>query len=82
MSGGWQPGWSMCDGDPAAYYRGRKMSGAERVAPWIFVIVGVAMIVLAAINYLSDPVAVAFAVIGAGLIVLGVCLGLLEGHSS
>jgi hypothetical protein len=55
------------------------MSQPDRAAPWVFLAVGLAMIVVGALDYLPSSVAVAFVIVGAGLIVLGGCLRLLEG---
>lgn len=53
---------------------------SERVAAPTLLLLGLAMIVLAAIGYLASSVGVAFAVLGAALAVLGACLHLLEGN--
>jgi predicted NBD/HSP70 family sugar kinase len=51
----------------------------ERVTPLLFAAIGVAMIVVAAFDYLGTGIAVAFTVLGVGLVALGGCLRLLEG---
>ena len=43
----------------------------ERFAPWAFVGIGVAMIAVAAADYLATSVATAFVVLGAALVALG-----------
>jgi hypothetical protein len=51
----------------------------EHNAPWAFVVIGVAMIVIAAFDYLAGGPAIAFAVLGAVLVVIGGTLPVLEG---
>lgn len=51
----------------------------DRVAPWLFMAVGIGMVVMAAVGVLSDAVAVAFAVLGTGLLLFGGLSRLLEG---
>jgi hypothetical protein len=43
----------------------------ETHGPTLFAIVGVAMIAVAAVGYLADAVSTAFAIVGAGLLVVG-----------
>jgi hypothetical protein len=51
----------------------------EHNAPWGFVLIGVAMIAIAAVDYLPQALAITFAVLGVGLVVLGGVLPALEG---
>ncbi len=39
--------------------------------PWAFVLLGVAMIIVAAVGYLEPSVSIAFVAVGAGLMALG-----------
>ena len=48
-----------------------RRARVERYAPAVFAVVGLAMIVLAAVDYLGETVATTFAIIGAGLLVIG-----------
>jgi hypothetical protein len=57
----------------------RKAPKVADFAPAIFIVVGLAMITLAALDYLSAGVASTFAVLGTALIVLGGLLRLIEG---
>jgi hypothetical protein len=43
----------------------------ERHGPALFAVIGVGMIAVAAVGYLADAVSTAFAVVGAGLLVVG-----------
>jgi hypothetical protein len=51
----------------------------EHNAPWGFVLLGLAMIVTAAVDYLPQALAITFVILGAGLVVLGGVLPTLEG---
>jgi hypothetical protein len=51
----------------------------DRHAPWAFVGIGVAMIVVAAFDYLPTSVAVAFVVLGAALVAVGGLAARIEG---
>jgi hypothetical protein len=54
-------------------------SALERHGPWAFVLIGVAMIVVAAIGYLDASVSIAFVAVGAGLMALGGLAARIEG---
>jgi hypothetical protein len=51
----------------------------ERHGPWLFVVLGVAMIIVAAIGYLEPSVSIAFVAVGAGLMALGGLAARIEG---
>jgi hypothetical protein len=51
----------------------------ERFAPFLFLVIGLAMLVVAAMDYLSGGVASTFVILGSGLIALGGLLRLIEG---
>jgi hypothetical protein len=51
----------------------------ERHGPWAFVLLGVAMIIVAAIGYLEPSVSIAFVAVGAGLMALGGLTARIEG---
>jgi hypothetical protein len=51
----------------------------DRYGPWAFVVLGVAMIAVATVDYLDASVGVAFVVLGAGLLALGGLASRLQG---
>jgi hypothetical protein len=59
------------EGEPSSERKLPTEGTAERLAPWTFVVIGVAMMAVAAADYLATSVATAFVVLGAGLVALG-----------